>query len=73
MNNLYAISKDDPIQLIDEAGPIENGYDLSGIDNRLPLDLDGSDRKKRIEDRYHKRSQLNKDAFALIRSIPAGP
>ena len=73
MNNLFVISKEDPIQLVDEAGPIENGYDLSGIDDPLPLDLDGSDRKKRIDYRYHKRFQLNKDAFALIRSIPAGP
>ena len=73
MNNLYVISKEDPIQLVDKVGPIEDGYDLSGIDDPLPLDLDDSDRKKRIEYRYHKRSQLNKDAFALIRSIPAGP
>ncbi len=73
MNNLYVISKEDPIQLVDEAAPIEDAYDLTGIDDSLPLDLDGSDRKKRIEFRYHKRFQLNKDAFALIRSIPAGP
>ncbi len=73
MNNLYVISKEDPIQLVDEAAPIEDAYDLTGIDDSLPLDLDGSDRKKRVEYRYHKRSQLNKDAFALIRSISAGP
>ncbi len=73
MNNLYVIRKEDPIQLVDEAGPIEDAYDLTGIDDPLLLDLDDSDRKKRIEYRYHKRSQLNKDAFALIRSISAGP
>ena len=73
MNNLYVIRKEDPIQLVDEAGPIEDAYDLTGIDDPLPLDFDDSDRKKRIEYRYHKRSQLNKDAFALIRPIPAGP
>lgn len=73
MNNLYVIRKEDPIQLVDEATPIEDGYDLSGIDDSLPLDLDDSDRKKRIEYRYHKRFQLNEDAFALIRSNPAGP
>jgi len=73
MNNLYVISKEDPIQLVDEVGPIEDAYNLTGIDDSLPLDLDDSDRKKRIEYRYHKRSQLNKDAFALIRSISAGP
>ena len=43
------------------------------IDDSLVLDLDDSDEEKRIEYRYHKRFQLNKDAFALIRSIPAGP
>ena len=73
MNNLYVISKEDPIQLVDETAPIEDAYDLTGIDDPLPLDFDDSDRKKRIEYRYHKRSQLNKDAFALIRSISAGP
>ena len=73
MNNLYVISKDDPIQLFDEAGPIEDGCDLTGIVDSLPLDLDNSDGKKRIEYRYHKRYQLTEDAFALIRSIHAGP
>ena len=73
MNNLYVISKDDPIQPVDKVGPIEDAYDLTGIDDPLLLDLDDSDRKKRIEYRYHKRFQLNKDAFALIRPIPAGP
>ena len=73
MNNLYVISKDNPIQQVDEVGPIEDAYNLTGIDDSLPLDLDDSDRKKRIEYRYHKRSQLNEDAFALIRSTSAGP
>ncbi len=73
MNNLYVISKEDPIQLVDEAAPIEDAYHLTGIDDSLPLDLDDLDRKKRIEYRYHKRSQLSKDAFALIRSTSAGP
>ncbi len=73
MNNLYVISKEDPIQLVDEAAPIEDAYHLTGIDDSLPLDLDDLYRKKRIEYRYHKRSQLSKDAFALIRSTSAGP
>jgi len=73
MNNLYVISKDDPIQLVDEVGSIKDAYDPAGIDDSLPLDMDDSDRKKRIEYRYHKRSQLNKDVFALIRSISAAP
>jgi hypothetical protein len=73
MNNLYVISKQNPIQLFDEVGSIENGYDLTGIDDSLPLELDDADGEKRIEHRYHKRFQLNKDAFALTRSISAGP
>ncbi len=73
MDNIYYISKDDPDLLVNKIGPIEDGYDLKGIDDSLPLDLNDSDGKKRIEYRYHKRYQLNEDAFALIRSIHAGP
>jgi predicted alpha/beta hydrolase len=73
MNNIYYISEDDPNQLVDEIGRIEDGYSLRGMDNsRLP-DLDDLAGKKRIEYRYNKRFRLNKDAFALIRPIPAGP
>jgi len=73
MNNIYYISEDDPNQLDDEIGRIEDGYGLKGMDDsRLP-DLDDLAGKKRIEYRYHKRFHLNEDAFALIRSIPAGP
>ena len=43
------------------------------MDDSPLRDLDDSDEKKRIEYRYHQRFQLNKDAFALIRPIPAGP
>jgi hypothetical protein len=73
MNNLYVISKEDPIHLADEAGLIEDGQDLTGIDYALPLDLDDSDEKKRVEHRQHRRFQLNEDAFALIRPVSAGP
>ena len=73
MNNLYVISKDDPNQLVDEVGLIEGGQDLKGIDGSLPLDLDASDPEKRLEHRYHKRFQLNENAFALIRPVSAGP
>ena len=72
MNNIYYISENDPNQLVDEIG-IEDGYDLTGMDDSLLLDLDDSDGEKRIEYRYHKRFQLSKDAFALIRSISAAP
>ena len=73
MNNLYVISKEDPIHLADEAGLIEDGQDLTRIDYALPLDLDDSDEKKRVEHRQHRRFQLNEDAFALIRPVSAGP
>lgn len=70
MNNLYVISKGDPIQLVGEVGSIKDRYDLRGIDDPLSLDLD---EKKRGEHRCHQRFQLNDDAFALIRSFSAGP
>ena len=73
MDNMYYISEDNPNQLVDEIGLLEDGYDSSTVNDSLLLDLDDSDRKKRIEYRYHKRFQLEKNAFALIRSITAKP
>ncbi|MBT8365478.1 MAG: hypothetical protein KJP23_12300 [Deltaproteobacteria bacterium] len=73
MNNLYVIRKDDPFQLVDDFGLIDEGYELTGIDDSLPQDLDVLDQKERVEHRYHKRFQLKEDAFALIRSISTGP
>ena len=73
MNNLYVISKANLFQLINNAEPIEDGCDLTGIDDSLSLDLDDPDGMKRVEHRYHKRFRLKEDAFALIRSISAGP
>jgi len=73
MNNLYVISKDDPFQPANDVKPIEYRYDLTGIDDSLPLDLDDLDQKQRVEHRYHQRFQLKEDAFALIRSTSAGP
>jgi len=73
MSNLYVFSKENPIQLFDEVGPIEDRYDLTGIDDSLPLDLDDSDGMKRGKHRCYNRFQLKEDAFALIRSISAGP
>ena len=73
MNNLYAITKDSTICLTDGFGAIDDGYLPTGFDNSLLLEADGTDRKKRIESRHHKRYKLNKDAFALVRSIFVGP
>jgi len=73
MNNLYDIREDDPNLLIDDIGIIKDGCDPSVIDGSLTLDLYDSDGKERREYRHHKRFQLDKDAFALIRSISVGP
>ena len=69
---MYSVSKDDPNQPVEDIGMIEDGYDQMGRDDsRLP-DVDDAFEKKQIEYRYHKRFQLKKDAFALIRSLPTG-
>jgi hypothetical protein len=73
MNNIHYISEDDPNQLVDEIGRIEDSYDPRRMDDSRLLDLDDLAGKKRIECRYNKRFHLNEDAFALIRPIPAGP
>jgi hypothetical protein len=68
MNNLYVISKEDPIKSTDKAG-----HEIESIDDPPPLVFDESNGKKRIEHRCHKRFQLNENAFALIRPVSAGP
>ena len=73
MDNINYVSEADPNQLITEIGMIEDGYNPMGIDDSLLLDLANSDGKKRIEYRRHKRFQLSENAFALMRSISAGP
>ncbi len=73
MDNMYCISEDDPNLLVDKIRMIEDGYHPSRLVDSLLLDFDDSDEEKRIEYRHHKRFQMNKDAFALIRSIPAEP
>lgn len=73
MDNIHYINEDDPKQLFDGIAMIEDGYDPCGMDDSPLLDLDDSDGKKRIEYRHHQRFQLKKNAFALIRSISAGP
>ena len=73
MNNLYDIREDGPNLLFDDIGIMKDGCDPSVMDGSLTLDLYDSDGKERIEYRHHKRFQLDKDAFALIRSISTGP
>ena len=73
MENMYHFSEDNPKFLNDENAMIEDGYNLNEMDDSVLLDLDGSNEKKRIENRHHKRFQLDKDAFALIRPISVAP
>ncbi len=73
MDNMHHISEDDPNLLVDKIGILENGYHPSEMGYSLLLDLDDSDGEKRLEYRYHKRFQLDKNAFALIRSAHAAP
>jgi hypothetical protein len=73
MNNLYVISKGDPFHLANDVEPIEYRHDQTKVDDSQSMDLEALDRKKGGENRYHKRFHLRKDAFALIRSISAGP
>ena len=65
MDSNYYTIEDTPTLLSDEIEMIEDGC--------KPGRLDDSDGKEQVEYRYHKRFQLDKDAFALIRSNPTGP
>jgi len=73
MNDFYYVSETDPFQLVDDVGLIDDVFDQTGIDDSLRLDLGGSNEKKKIDSRQDIRFQLNKNAFALIRSIHTGP
>ena len=73
MNDFYYVSETDPFQLVDDVELIDDINDQTGIDDSLRLDLGGSNGKKKIDSRQHKRFQLNENAFALIRSIHTGP
>ena len=65
MENIYHISEAHLNLPVGKIGMIGDGYHPSGMDD--------SDEKMRIEYRHHQRFQLDKDAFALIRSISAAP
>jgi hypothetical protein len=73
MEHIYHINEDNASLPLDEIGRLKDGYTPSGVDDSLLRDLDDSIKKKRIEFRYHQRFQLNKDAFALIRSLSTAP
>ena len=73
MNNLYFIRKDDRLPPADVAELNGDRYDLPVIEEPMLQELADSATKKSAERRYHQRFQLNKDVYALIRSISAGP
>jgi len=73
MNNLYVISKADRLSPVDEMELNGDKIELPVIEEPILRDLADPVTKKSTERRYHKRFQLNKNAFALIRSIAAGP
>ena len=73
MNNLYFIRKDVRLPPVDEVELNGGRYDPPVIGKPLLRDLADPAAKKSAGRRHYKRFQLNKDAFALIRSISAGP
>ena len=73
MNNLYSIRKDVRLPPVDGVELNGGRYDLPVIEKPILRDLADPATKKSAERRHYKRFQLNKDAFALIRSISAGP
>ena len=72
MSNIYVIGKGE-LQLIDDVEQIGDGYESTGCDDALSLDLVEPRGEKTVEHRHHKRFHLKEDAFALIRSISAKP
>ena len=52
---------------------IEDSYIAAEIADLPRSDWDAADGRKRIECRHHQRFRLDKDTFALIRTLPAGP
>ncbi len=73
MNKIFFIRKDDLKLPDDKIGMIDDGYGSRKADGSLRLDFEHPDGEKRIEYRRHKRLQMDRDAFALIRSIRAEP
>ena len=73
MNNLYSIRKDVRLSPVDEVELNGGRYELPVIEKPILRDLADPATKKNAGRRHYKRFQLNKDAFALIRSISAGP
>ena len=73
MNNLYFIHKDNRPPAVDEVELVENRCDQPGNGQPILQGLGYPGAKKRRERRDHPRFQLDKDTYALIRSISARP
>ena len=73
MHSFSDVSKKISNPPVNQIAMLNDSYYPDGLDASLPLDLNDLDREKRIECRSHKRFQLDKDAFAMIRSISTGP
>ena len=73
MNNLYKVSKDPPGLSAGQTAMFEDTYHPGRMAHSRAPNLDDLNGKDRIEHRRHKRFQLDKDAFAVIRTKSAGP
>ena len=73
MHSFSDVSKKISNPPVNQIALFEGGYHPAGMNDSLLLELNDLDREKRIECRSHKRFQLDKDAFAMIRSISTGP
>jgi len=73
MNNLYFIRKDDQRPQVDKVEMDGDRYDPPVIEKQRLRGLADPVTKRSGERRSHKRFHINKNAFALIRSISAGP
>ena len=73
MNHLDNVSKNLPGLSTGQTAMFEDVYHPGRMARSQALDLDDLDGKNRFEFRRHNRFQLDKDAFAVIRSKSAGP
>jgi hypothetical protein len=73
MNNVYVINPDNSAPIDDTVRLIDDMHAPGRIDYLLIRDVNASDGQTRKENRCHRRFQLNKIAFAMIRPISAEP
>ena len=73
VNNIYAISANNSVPFADAVKSLEGISEPKRFVDVRPGDLQTFPRRKRIENRCHRRFQLKGIAFAMIRSIAAEP